>query len=165
MYQTIQSFISEYQNESEFTRKILSSLTDASLEQEIAPGFRSLGILAWHLVPSGGILKPTGITFEAPPEQSETPQSAAEIVQAYITASSSLIEAIQTQWTDENLQESVNMFGQQWKNGFTLAIFLKHEIHHRGQLTVLMRQAVLPVIGIYGPSKEEWSSMGMTAPI
>ncbi|GAA3410978.1 hypothetical protein GCM10020370_57350 [Paenibacillus hodogayensis] len=75
------------------------------------------------------------------------------------------MEAIQTQWTNEKLQESVNMFGQQWKNGFTLAIFLKHEIHHRGQLTILMRQAGLPVIGIYGPSKEEWTSMGMEAPV
>lgn len=165
MYQSIQSFIAEYKKESEFTKKLLSSLTDASLKQEAPSGCRSLRTLAWHLVPSGGILKPTGLEFEAPQEHSEAPESAAEIVRAYTAASSALIEAIQTQWTDEKLQESVNMFGQQWKNGFTLAIFLKHEIHHRGQLTILMRQAWLPVIGIYGPSKEEWISLGMEAPV
>ncbi|MBE1443837.1 DinB family protein [Paenibacillus sp. OAS669] len=165
MYQSILGFITEYQNESEYTQKTLSSLTDASLKQEIAPGFRTLGTLAWHLVPKGGILTSTGLRFEAPPEHSEAPDSAAEIAKAYSSTSAALIEAVQSQWTDEKLQESVTMFGQQWKNGFTLGIFLKHEIHHRGQLTILMRQAGLPVIGIYGPSKEEWISMGMEAPV
>ncbi|WP_276356113.1 DinB family protein [Cohnella caldifontis] len=164
MYTSVQSFVNEYRNESHFTHKLLSTLTDASLKQPIAPGFRTLGTLAWHLVPSGGVLTPTGLQFESPPERAEAPESAADIVQAYSAASASLIEAVQTQWNDEKLQESVNMFGQQWKHGFTLSIFLKHEIHHRAQLTVLMRQAGLPVIGIYGPSKEEWISMGMQAP-
>ncbi|GAA3410976.1 hypothetical protein GCM10020370_57340 [Paenibacillus hodogayensis] len=76
MYQSIQSFITEYQNENKFTQRILRSLTDASLKQEIAPGFRTLGTLAWHLVPKGGILTPTGLTFEASPEHSEAPKSA-----------------------------------------------------------------------------------------
>lgn len=34
----------------------------------------------------------------------------------------------------------------------------------RGQLTVLMRQAGLPVSGVYGPSKEEGGQFGMEAP-
>lgn len=165
MYLSIQSFITEYQNESNFTQKILRSLTDASLKQEIAPGFRTLGTLAWHLVPKGGILTPTGLTFESPPEHTKAPDSSAEIANAYSNASAALMETVQSQWTDEKLQESVTMFGQQWKNGFTLGIFLKHEIHHRGQLTILMRQAGLPVIGIYGPSKEEWIGMGMDVPV
>ncbi len=29
----------------------------------------------------------------------------------------------------------------------------------RGQMTVLMRQAVLAVPGIYGPAEEEWAAM------
>src|SRR5262245_32191021 len=131
MYQTVQSFISEYQNESDFTRKLLSSLTDESLKQQIAPGFRKLGTLAWHLVPTGGILSPTRLVFEAPPERSEAPESAEEIVRAYGAASASLIEAVRMQLTDEKLKAIIPMFGQQWTIGFTLAIFLKHEIHHR----------------------------------
>ena len=31
----------------------------------------------------------------------------------------------------------------------------------RGQMTVLMRQAVLAVPGIYGPAEEEWAAMGL----
>lgn len=34
-----------------------------------------------------------------------------------------------------------------------------HEIHHRGQLTILMRQAGITVSGLYGPSKEEAAAM------
>jgi len=36
-----------------------------------------------------------------------------------------------------------------------------HQAHHRGQMTVLMRQAGMKVPGVYGPSKEEWSAFGM----
>jgi uncharacterized damage-inducible protein DinB len=46
----------------------------------------------------------------------------------------------------------------------TLQILVRHEIHHRGQMTVLMRQARLKLPGIYGPSKEEWSKYGAQPP-
>ena len=64
---------------------------------------------------------------------------------------------------DENLDEEVNMYGEMWKNGSTLTILVTHQIHHRGQLTVLMRQAGLKVPGFYGPAREEWTAYGMPA--
>ncbi|MCZ8516245.1 DinB family protein [Paenibacillus filicis] len=164
MYQTVESFIQDYRNESESTSKLLSALTDESLRQEMAPGYRTLGHLAWHLVPSGGILHPTGLTFDAPPERSAPPATAAAIAEKYRKTADSLMEAVRTQWTDEKLQETSIVFGQPWKNGLTLYLFLKHEVHHRGQLTILMRLAGLPVTGVYGPSKEEWAAIGMEAP-
>ena len=36
--------------------------------------------------------------------------------------------------------------------------------HHRGQMTILMRQAGLLVPGMYGPSKDEWLAFGEEAP-
>lgn len=48
------------------------------------------------------------------------------------------------------------MYGMKWEKGFTLQILMHHEIHHRGQMTVLMRQEGLKNPGIMGPSKEEW---------
>lgn len=41
---------------------------------------------------------------------------------------------------------------------------IQHQIHHRGQMTILMRQAGLTVPGLYGPSKEEWAVIGMDTP-
>ena len=62
------------------------------------------------------------------------------------------------------LQDVVTMFGMPWTISTTLYSYLKHEIHHRGQLTILMRQAGLPVIGAYGPAKEQWAAIGMPVP-
>lgn len=165
MYTSLQSFIEEYTHEAEGTRKLLDLLTDASLEQEVLPGFRTLGRLAWHIattVPE--MLHRTGLRFDAPYAYSEPPASAAEIAAAYRIAVQSMLEAIRTQWTDETLQQEVDMYGEPWKNGFTLSTFLMHEVHHRGQMTVLMRQAGLKIPGILGPAKEEWAAMGMEAP-
>ena len=64
-------------------------------------------------------------------------------------------------WNDESLLESDEMYGDSWKRGTTLTILISHQAHHRGQMTVLMRQAGLLVPGVYGPSKEEWVSYGM----
>lgn len=47
---------------------------------------------------------------------------------------------------------------------FTFDVLIQHQNHHRGQMTVLMRQAGLPVPGIYGPAKEEWTTFGLEAP-
>jgi uncharacterized damage-inducible protein DinB len=67
-------------------------------------------------------------------------------------------------WSDETLQIEDDMYGEMWKRGKTLGSLINHEIHHRGQMTVLMRQAGLKVPGIYGPSKDEWAQYGMKPP-
>ncbi|MFE5322700.1 DinB family protein [Paenibacillus sp. NPDC056579] len=165
MYVSIQNFVEEYRNEAAATLRLLEALTDESLKQEVAPGYRTIGHLAWHLVPNGGILKPTGLRYDAPEESIEPPVSAAAIAEAYRFASESLLEAVEAQWTDEKLQDTSTIFGEQWKNGKTLDLFVKHEIHHRGQLTVLMRQAGVKMSGVYGPTKEEWAAIGVPAPV
>jgi uncharacterized damage-inducible protein DinB len=164
MYQSTQSFIEDYRNESQGTQKLLNALTDESLKQAIAPGYRTLGHIAWHLVPFGGILTAAGLEYASPTEDREPPESAAVIAQAFQAAGEALLDAVSTQWTDEKLQEPLNLFGQKWTYGLVLDVFIKHEVHHRGQLTILMRQAGLPVTGVYGPSKEEWAYAGMQAP-
>ena len=56
------------------------------------------------------------------------------------------------------------MYGEPWQRALTLAILVAHQTHHRGQMTVLMRQAGLKVPGVYGPSKDEWAAMGASPP-
>jgi uncharacterized damage-inducible protein DinB len=55
------------------------------------------------------------------------------------------------------------MYGDEWPRGQALSALVLHQAHHRGQMTVLMRQAGLPVVGVYGPAREEWAAMGMPA--
>ena len=56
------------------------------------------------------------------------------------------------------------MYGDKWKRGITLNVLITHQAHHRGQMTVLMRQAGLKVPGVYGPSREEWAGTGAAPP-
>jgi uncharacterized damage-inducible protein DinB len=74
------------------------------------------------------------------------------------------MDAVKKQWTDASLKEMKNVFGMEMQKAVTLSLLIKHIIHHRGQMTVLMRQAGLNVPGVYGPSRNEWSQMGMEAP-
>ncbi len=162
MFTSIQAFIAEWKIESEATKKVLAALTDESLDQAIGEEYRTLGQLGWHLaVTIHEMLSHTGLTFAAPEGGEEAPKEAAIILEAYSRTSEAMLEAIEEQWTDESLQQKSDMYGEEWENGFTLNIFLKHEIHHRGQMTVLMRQAGLNIPGLYGPTREEWISFGM----
>ncbi|MDR6554458.1 DinB family protein [Paenibacillus qinlingensis] len=165
MFTTIESFISEYQMESAKTQQLLDTLTDESLKQTQADGYRPLGYIAWHLVHAErGMLYGTGLAFESAPLVSEPPAQADMIADAFRSTTENILSAVRTQLTDEKLQDVVPMFGQSWTISYTLYSYFKHEIHHRGQLTILMRQAGLPVIGAYGPSKEEWVAFGRPAP-
>ncbi len=164
MYTSIEHFAQDYQEEMTATQRLLDRLTDASLKQEVAPGYRTLGHLAWHIACSGMMVAAAGVKFEHPDERGGVPSSAQAIADAYRKAMPALVEAVKSQWTDPDLGTVQNVFGQNWSNGTTLNKFIKHEVHHRGQLTILMRQAGLEVSGIYGPAKQEWAMIGMEAP-
>jgi hypothetical protein len=68
------------------------------------------------------------------------PASASAIANAYRSTSKATIEAVKKQWKDEDLQIEQDMWGVPWRIGYSLLMFVKHEVHHRGQLTILMRQ-------------------------
>jgi len=84
-----------------------------------------------------------------------------EIAAVYSRYSEEILDLVKTKWTDKDLGDYIHMYGESWQKGKILSLLLHHEIHHRAQMTVLMRLLGIPVPGLYGPSKEEWSSMGM----
>lgn len=164
MFRKVEDFQKAWKYEAEMTGKVLGSLTDASLGQKVTSDGRSLGFLGWHLTLTlGEMLGNVGLKIEAPEQEAECPSSAAEIVAAYEQGGKSVAQEISANWTDETLLQEDNMYGETWSRGLTLFYFIAHQAHHRGQMTVLMRQAGLPVPGIYGPSKEEWAAMGAPA--
>jgi len=165
MIMTINQFKDYWTRESEGTSKILSALTDASLGQKVADDHRTLGKVAWHMVQSiPEMANRTGLSVEGPGASDAMPKSAAEMKATYDRAASSLLQQITDNWNDGSLLTEDEMYGEKWKRGFTLKVLIDHEIHHRGQMTVLMRQAGLKVPGVYGPSKEEWEQYGMKTP-
>ena len=76
----------------------------------------------------------------------------------------SLAEQIRSRWDDASLAVTDDMYGETWPRGLTLSILIHHQAHHRGQMTVLMRQAGLKVPGVYGPAREEWAAYGAPPP-
>ncbi len=162
MFTTIQAFADEWSSMSSTTQRVLNTLTDESLDQGSESNIRPLGQIAWHMTTTiHEMVSRTGLEFAAPEGGEKAPASAAQIADAYRAVSHALLEAIQEQWTDANLTETSDMYGELWANGLTLRAVLVHEIHHRGQMTVLMRQAGLRVPSIYGPTREDWIEQGL----
>jgi uncharacterized damage-inducible protein DinB len=162
MIRTIEDFKNEWSYEIEATAKVLNNLNDLSLTQKVNAEGRELGRLAWHITTSiGEMLGRVGLQADAPEETVEPPASAKEISDAYERTARSAMDLVTQNWKDETLFLEDNMYGEMWKRGFTLSVLIHHQIHHRGQMTVLMRQAGLKVPGVYGPAREEWAAMGM----
>jgi uncharacterized damage-inducible protein DinB len=156
MFTTVEDFLSTWSHESAQTARVMAALTDDSLGQPVAEGYRTLGELAWHVVASQWeIAGKTNLEYDAPSNRDPVPERAAEIHSAYVDAAKALGEAVERQWTDETLEVTDELYGRKWPRGFTLSVVLYHEIHHRGQMTVLMRQARLKVPGVYGPSADK----------
>jgi uncharacterized damage-inducible protein DinB len=164
MIRSIDDFAAAWADESEKTQKVLDALTDASLAQKVAPSGRSLGFIAWHIVTTITEMLPlAGVATRGPDPKAPVPKSAREIADAYKKAASSVVPALKNAWKDAQLAEEIPMYGMQWPRAKVLSALLLHEAHHRGQATVLMRQAGVVVPGTYGPAREDWSKMGMAA--
>ena len=162
MYRKIDEFIDDWKSESESTRKVFGALTNESLDQKVYDQGRSIRQLAWHITVSlSDTLHHSGLPAEAIDESQPAPKTVDELIKRYESESKKIPEIIKANWTDEMLDEEINIFGQQWKRDTVLSSLIKHEAHHRAQITVLMRQAGLKVPGVYGPSKEEWAAFGM----
>jgi len=162
MYRSVQDFLEDWSRESALTLNVLSALTDASLSQRVTPERgRTLGELAWHLAGSiSGMLGAGGLQVEGPGFGAPVPGSAREIADVYKKTSEAAAAAVRREWTDGKLAEKLLLFGRiDTTYGGLLNTIVRHQIHHRGQMTVLMRQAGLVPPGVYGPNEEETAAM------
>ena len=165
MFRMIEDFLTNWGHESGSTQKVLDALTDTSLAQEVSQEGRTLGRIAWHIVTTlDEMVSQTGLEFDAASHEVAVPATASEIADAYRSSSEAMVTAMKEQWTDATLNDIREMYGEQWSVANILSILTSHQIHHRGQMTVLMRQAGLRVPGVYGPSREEWVEFGGVAP-
>jgi len=164
MFRTMDDVAAGLKARTDATRKIFAALTDASLQQTVVDGHRSLGDMAWHIVTTiPEMMAHTGLELSTVDAASMPPATAAEIVAGYEAAATDLVSALET-WTDADLTATDQLYGETWPRGLTLFILFSHEVHHLGQMTVLMRQAGLTVPGVYGPAQEEWAKFGMPGP-
>lgn len=165
MFRTISDFLQSYDFLTEATGRVFDQLTDDNLDQAVGPGHRTLGDIAWHIVATiPEMMGRTGLPLSAVDPDAMPPDSAQEIRDGYAEASAELRKAVESQWTDDSLLETDDMYGEEWPRGVSLSAVILHEVHHRGQMTVLLRQAGTTVPGVYGPSREEWGQYGGEPP-
>jgi uncharacterized damage-inducible protein DinB len=165
MYVTIADFIREWNKEALLTQNVLDGLTDDALKQQVYPEGRTLGRIAWHLTTTiPEYLAHFGLKIDGVENAENVPTSAKEMAETFRNVSSYASKVIEEQWTDESLEQIQEAFGRQESNAMILMGLIKHIVHHRGQVTVLMRQAGLKPFGVYGPPKEDWIHLGVENP-
>lgn len=162
MFRNISDFTNEWTYESASTINVFKHLKNECLTVKECENVRSMAVLAWHItITLSEMMNKSGLAVVGPDEHSKAPATLDEIIHQYEASSTSVLEQVNIKWSDSDLLEEVNMYGEMWKKGTVLSVLIRHQAHHRGQLTVLMRQSGLTVPGVYGPSKEEWAQMNM----
>ena len=163
---TLLDFEHIWSRELESTQKLFKHIPDRALSQQVDPQGRTLGRLAWHItICIAETMESTGLTSTGPGKQDPVPSSSKEIFTRYSDAAISLLEQVKRNWTDGTLEEVIETYGRKWTRGFALMALVHHQIHHRGQMTVLMRQAGLEVPGLFGPARQEWAAFGKQPPV
>ena len=160
MYTTISEFVEDWRRESGISLKVLRALTDTSLQQKSDADANPLGRIAYHMAKMiGGTGSALGLEVLAPPREAEPPSVAAQIADEFEKAAKSLIDQASIKLTDAKLSEDISLFGRTMPLASALQTLIRHQIHHRGQISVLMRSAGVVVPGIYGPSREETAAL------
>ena len=154
MYRKVEDFLEDWTIASEGTANVFKALTDEKLDQSIVADHSTLGWLAWHLVGAAGAFGQfAGFNVQGPAHNAPQPTSAKEISDAYEALAQAIKEEA-AKLADEDLLAEVKSFTGDTQRGKLLRGLIDHQTHHRGQMTVLLRQAELAVPPVMGPTKE-----------
>ncbi len=164
MYRKLEDFFEDWKADSEFTLKIFSRISDEKINEKPYDNIRSLGRLGWHITQTvTEMMNKAGLFDEDNLDKKPVPGTFAEISESYKKYGGELVELLKEKWNDDDLPNDIELYGRPFQRSKVLSMLLNHQIHHRAQMTIVMRLLNIDVPGIYGPSKEEWSKYGMEA--
>ncbi len=159
----IDGMLQELEQEAQTTRRVLERVPGSQLAWRPHEKARTLGQLALHVaIVPGGVaeLIASPSPAQAPTFSDPSPDSASELVPA-LEQSIAKAKQVLGGMDDATLLATWRMM-QGERELFAVprvallrSIMLNHWYHHRGQLTVYLRQLGLPVPSIYGPSADE----------
>lgn len=159
-----EAMVGEFAHESTTTRKLLERLPEDKLAWKPHEKSMTLGRLASHLaeIPEWGdtIVNHDSFDMATVDSKPKPEPSKQEILAAFDKNVESFQRALEGQ-SDERLFQNwkltqgehvaVEMARVACLRGFVLS----HTIHHRGQLSVYLRENDVPLPAIYGPSADE----------
>ncbi len=159
-------FVPEFDREVAATRRVLDRLPDDRLGWQPHPKSMSLASLATHVAELGlwghTVLTSPAVDLElmVRPDGYTPPAARADIIalfEQHMTAARAALvgktdDELMAPWTlRRGAQEFFTMpTAVSWRT-----FVMNHLIHHRGQLTVYLRQLDIPLPSIYGPSADE----------
>jgi uncharacterized damage-inducible protein DinB len=159
---TIDAFLQELEQEAQTTRRVLARVPADQLGWRPHPKSMTLGQLALHVatVPGAVAEMSTVSPFQVPEFTQPSATRAAELIPALDQSVANARKvlsgmdetALGTVWRLVNGGHEVMAMP---RGALLRAIMLNHWYHHRGQLSVYLRQLEVPVPSIYGPSADE----------
>ncbi len=159
----IDALLQELEQEAQTTRRVLERVPADRLTWRPHEKSRTLGDLALHVaqVPGGvAMLVASPSPAQAPNFVDASPRSAAEFIPALDWSIAKAREVLGGLSDAELTAPWTLMAGE--RELFTIprvamlrSVMLNHWYHHRGQLTVYLRELNVAVPSIYGPSADE----------
>lgn len=154
MYRTVADFLEEWNASAAGTLRAFKALNNEALDVAIVEGHNTLGWLAWHLVGATGFFCHTaGLKVPMIDHKAPVPTDITYIIEQYEQISKAINEEA-SNLSDNDMVEEIKSFAGPIPRGKLLRTFIDHQTHHRGQMTVLIRQAGLTVPALLGPTKE-----------
>ena len=160
----IDGMLLELEQEAQTTRRVLERVPDQQLDWRPHEKARTLGELALHVaIVPGGVAELAASESPAEAPQFTTdprPESAAELLPA-LDESVAKAKRVLGGMDDAALMSTLRLMqGEREvlaipRAALLRSIMLNHWYHHRGQLTVYLRQLDVPVPSVYGPSADE----------
>jgi uncharacterized damage-inducible protein DinB len=159
----IDGMLQELEQEAQTTRRVLERVPGEHLEWRPHAKARTLGELAMHVatVPGGvAELVAAQSPVQAPQFGELAPQSAAELIPA-LDASIAKAKQVLSGMDDATLMSTWRMMKGEHellalpRVAMLRSVMLNHWYHHRGQLSVYLRELDIPIPSIYGPSADE----------
>jgi uncharacterized damage-inducible protein DinB len=159
---TVELLLQELEQEAHTTRRVLERVPNDRLSWKPHDRSMSLGQLALHIasVP-GAIAEISQISpFPVPKFEQPSATSAAELIPA-LDESLEKARTILRRLDDADLAKVWRVMDGDREvmaipvGAVLRTIMLNHWYHHRGQLSVYLRQVGVPVPSIYGPSADE----------
>lgn len=158
----IDGLLQELEEEARTTRRVLERVPGNQLAWRPHAKARTLGELALHVanVPGGVAEIAVQSPVQAPRFTDPSPMSASELIPALegsIAKAKRLLDGMDdaTLMATWRLLQGDRELLAIPRMAFLRSIMLNHWYHHRGQLTVYLRELGVPVPSIYGPSADE----------
>ena len=159
---TISDIFEELEQEAPNTRRVLERIPEDRLEWRPHPKSMTLGQLAMHVANLPGAI--TEVSLEPFDVKTPVPRPGADsVAQILRVFEESMQRARQllSQMDDADLAAPWSMMNgdrQLWsipRGSFLRTVLLNHWYHHRGQLTVYLRQTGALVPAVFGDSADE----------